>query len=178
MKSKISLLIILFFLISSSSFSQEKSKKELRKEQKEKEALEQQSKTKHLVDAKAFVFVAQTAFPRGTRSINLRGDNYFVKFQPDLIESVMPFFGRGYSGVGYSGENGLMFKGKPKSFEVKKTKKKYQIDVMVDEKSNDYDLSLTVDIDGNASLSIASNNRSNISYQGYLEPIKKEAEKE
>ena len=178
MKSKISLLIILFFLISSSSFSQEKSKRELRKEQKEKVKLEKEKQTEALMEAKSFVFNANRALPTGARSIDLTGDNYFVKFESHMIESVLPFFGRAFAGAGFGNDNGMRFKGEPKTFKINKGKKNYEIEAEVSDTNETYNLTLTVSFQGSASLIITSNNRSSISYQGQLEPIKKEAEKE
>lgn len=178
MKSKLTICILLFSLIITTGFSQEKSKRELRKEQKEKEKIENEKRTETLIEDKAFVFVATRALPSGMKSIELSGDNYFVKFETEMIESVMPFFGRAYSGVGYGGGDGMNFKGEPKTFTINKTKKNYQIDVVVVGKNDTYNISLTVSFQGSASLFITSNNRSSISYQGQLEPIKMETEKE
>ena len=172
MKLKIFISVFLIFLITTQGFSQEKSKGQLKKEQKEKVKLEKEKKTEALIESKTFVFIAETALPMGTRSINLRNDNYSVIFQPDMIESFIPFFGRAYSGAGFGNDNGLMFKEKPKSFDVKKTNKNYQIDVVVNKNNNNYQMSLTVSFEGGATLSVTSSNRSTITYQGYLEPIK------
>jgi len=175
---RISIMILFFGLFSAIGFTQEKSKKELRKELKEKERIEKEQRIETLIEAKAFVFVATRALPTGMKPIELNGDNYFVNFQTDLIESVMPFFGRAYSGVGYGGDNGMRFKEKPKTFNIKKTKKNYQIDIVVDGKNDTYNISLTISFQGSATLYIASNNRSTMSYQGNLKPIEPKADKE
>jgi len=172
-----SVLILIFSLFISPSFAQEKSKKELKKEQKEKVKLEKEKQTEDLIESKAFVFYTNRAFPSGTRSIDLTGENYFVKFESDMIESVLPFFGRAFGGVGYGNDNGMRFKGNPKSYSVKKGKKNYEITAVVEDKNNSYNLTLTVSFQGSATLFIASNNRSSISYQGKLEPIKEDQEK-
>jgi hypothetical protein len=92
MKTKLSLLIVVIFLTMNSGFSQEKTKKELKEERK----LEKQKQTEAMINAKEFVFVARTANPTGMRSVNLTTNPNFVKFQPEMIESEMPFFGRSY----------------------------------------------------------------------------------
>jgi len=173
MKSKLSILVLLI-LISSSSFSQEKSKRELRKEQKEKEKVEKEKQTEALIEAKSFMFIAKRAFPTGARSIDLTGNNYFVKFESNLIESVLPFFGRAFAGAGFGNDNGMRFKGEPKPFKINKGKKNYEIEAVVEDNNDTYNLTLTVSFQGSASLIITSNNRSSISYQGQLEPIKME----
>jgi hypothetical protein len=178
MKNKVSVCILLFALILNAGFSQEKSKRELRKEQKEKEKIEKEKQTEALIDAKSFMFTAKRALPTGARSIDLTGDNYSVTFQTDLIESILPFFGRAFAGAGYGNDNGMRFKGEPKTFTVNKAKKNYEIEAVVSDNNETYNLTLTVSFQGSASLFITSNNRSAISYQGQLEPINKEAEKE
>lgn len=178
MKNKVSVFLLLFALILNAGFSQEKSKRELRKEQKEKEKIEKEKQTEALIEAKSFMFIAKRALPTGARSIDLTGDNYSVTFQTDLIESILPFFGRAFAGAGYGNDNGMRFKGEPKTFTLNKAKKNYVIEAVVSDKNETYNLTLTVSFQGSASLFITSNNRSSISYQGQLEPIKKQAEKE
>ena len=175
--NRISIMILLFSLFTSIGFTQEKSKKELRKEQKEKEKVEKEKQTEALIEAKSFMFIAKRALPSGARSIDLTGDNYFVKFESNLIESVLPFFGRAFSGVGYGNDNGMRFKGEPKNFKIKKGKKNYEIEAKVSDTNETYNLTLTVSFQGSATLFITSNNRSSISYQGKLEPIKEAQEK-
>ena len=178
MKNKLSVFLLLFALILNTGFSQEKSKRELRKEQKEKVKIEKEKQTEALIDAKSFMFTAKRALPTGARSIDLTGDNYSVTFQTDLIESILPFFGRAFAGAGYGNDNGMRFKGEPKTFTINKGKKNYDIEAVVSDTNETYNLTLTVSFQGSASLFITSNNRSAISYQGQLEPIKKQAEKE
>jgi hypothetical protein len=178
MKSKYYICLLLFSLILNTGFSQEKSKKELRKEEKEKEKIEKEKQIEALIEAKAFVFIAKRALPSGTRSIDLTGNNYFVKFESNLTESVLPFFGRAFAGAGYGNDNGMRFKGEPKTFKINKGKKNYEIEAVVSDKNETYNLTLTASFQGSASLFITSNNRSSISYQGSIEPIEKEESKE
>jgi hypothetical protein len=171
MKTKIFYLVVFFNLIVSPVFSQEKTKKELKEESK----LEQMKQVDLMVNAKEFVFVARTANPMGTRAIDLTTNTNYVKFQPELIDSYMPYYGKAYSGVGYGGDTGLKFTGKPEGFTVVKNKKNYQIDVSVKGETDIFRISLQVFFEGNASMSITSNNRSTISYTGEISaPEKKE----
>lgn len=176
--NKTSIIVLSFFFITIFSFSQEKSKRELKKELKEKEKIEKQQQIEALIESKAFMFITNRALPSGTRSIDLTGDNYFVKFEPELIESVLPFFGRAYSGVGYGNDVGIKFKEAPKTFNIKKGKKNYDIEAVVKSNNDTYNLNLTISFQGSASLFVTSNNRSTISYQGKLAPIEKEEVKE
>lgn len=87
MKTKISILAIIFAITMSAGFAQEKSKKELKEEKK----IERQKQIDSLVNAKTFDFVGRTAMPTGYKSVNLTTNTNYVKFQPALIDSYMPF---------------------------------------------------------------------------------------
>jgi hypothetical protein len=168
------LVIVLFLLfLGSSVFSQEKTKKQLKEERK----LEKQKQTALLVDSKDFVFIADKALPQGYKTIDLTTNPNYVKFQPDFIKSEMPFFGRAYSGSGYGGDGGLDFEGKPEEFSIEKGKNSYNIKAVVKGRNDTYTLSLSVFFEGSASLTINSNKRSTISYNGEISAPVKEVSK-
>ncbi len=151
--------------------AQEKTRKQLKAEQK----LETQKEIEKLIDAKEFEFVAQNLNSQMFRFVDLTTNPNFIKFKPDFIKSEMPFFGRGFSGLGYgSSDTGLKFEGKPEKFTVEKSKKGYVIDVKVKGEQDFFDLSLLVSFEGSATLSIISNNRSPINYFGAIAAIKEE----
>ncbi len=169
----IALLILFFGMIVTTVHSQEKSKKEIRKELKEKQKLEDQKITEGLVNSKSFVFVPITALPTGMRSINLTSNNYDVSFQPELIESYLPFFGNASGSVAYSpNQGGIKFKEKPEEFNVEIVKNKYEIKVVVKDNFDTYSLFLSIGMEGYASLRIISNKRSIISYNGNISALK------
>jgi hypothetical protein len=172
MKTKVSILVMLFTLIVINSYSQEKSKQELKEERK----IERQKQTEALINTGEFVFIAETAFPIGQRSVDLTTRTYYVKFHPDRIESELPFYGRAYSGAGYGGDTGLKFEGTPEENTVTKTKKEYQIDAIVNGDNDTYRISLSVGFEGSATLSVISNNRSSISYSGEISAPEKPKE--
>lgn len=173
MKTKNILLLLLLSLFVISGFAQEKTRKQERKARK----IERQEQTAALVDAKSFVFVARTAMPQGFNTINLTSNPNHVQFEPSMIKSEMPFFGRAFTGIGYGRDAGLHFKGSPQEFNVIKGKKAYQINVTVKGDTDFYRLLLTVFFEGNATLSVNSNNRSSISYAGEIRPIEKKEDK-
>jgi len=148
--------------------AQEKSKKQL----KEERQLEKQKQISQLVNSKEFVFEPKTVFSQTGRAIQLTTE-YSVEFHPEIIKSYLPFFGRGYSGIGYGGDNGMTFEGKPENFSIEKVKKNYVIQLEVKGEKDTYTLMLSVYFDGGASLSINSNNRSPISYTGSIKEFKK-----
>ena len=172
MKIKISILVILFSLMMTSGFSQEKSRSEIKKERK----LEKQSQIAEMVNAREFVFIGRTAQPQGYRSVNLASNPNFVKFHPDMIEGDMPYFGKAYSGVGYGGDGGLKFDGVPEDYTVEKRKKNFLIEAVVKGENNVYNINLSVGFEGSATLSINSNNRSPISYNGDISAPEKPKE--
>ncbi len=166
MNSKISVLLIVFFFLASSSMAQEKSKKEIKEEKK----LALQKDVDDLVNSKEFIYMAATAFPSGMRSVNLSVNSYYVKYHPNHIESYMPYYGRVYSAAPYTGDGGLKFEGEPSEFKVEKGKKNYSVTANVKSGAENYTLNLIVNFDGSAALSIISNNRNTISYNGHIYP--------
>jgi hypothetical protein len=172
MKTKFSVLMLILSFVFASGFSQEKTKKELKEEKK----IEKQKQIEKMVSDTDFVFVARTALPTGMKSVNLTSNPNYVKFKPDLIDSYMPYFGRAYTSVGYGSDTGLKFKGKPDEFKISKTKKAFQINATVSSPADKFSLSLSVGFEGSASLSITSNNRSTISYQGEISAPEKPVE--
>jgi len=91
-----------------------------------------------------------------------------------MVESEMPFFGTAYSGASvYGRETGMKFKGKPDEFKVEKKSKNFQIDVVVKDQNDTYRISISGGFEGSASLTIISNNRSPITYQGDITALKK-----
>jgi len=174
MKTKLNnpLAVILMLLLTALSLTnviaQEKSKKQLKEEKK----LEKQKQITLLVDSKEFVFEATRVMSQGGRTINLTS-NYTLEIHPDLIKCHLPFFGRAYSGVGYGGDDGMKFEGKPTDYTVEKTKKAYVIKANVRGERDSYSLMLSVYFEGSAYLTINSNNRSSISYDGDIKEFKK-----
>jgi hypothetical protein len=165
---------IFVLLISCTGFSQEKTKKQLKEAQK----IEKQKQIEALMSSKQFVFTARNASPQGYKMIDLTTNPNYLEFQPEFIKSEMPFFGRAFSGIGYSSDAGLNFEGKPEEFSIEKGKKYYQIRVVVKGNNDTYRLTLSVYFEGGATLYINSTNRSSISYSGTITPIKKEEKKE
>jgi hypothetical protein len=172
MTKKISSLVILIVLIANTSFSQEKNKRQIRKELKEKENIAQEQKTSKLLESKNFIFKAKTASPMGGKSINLTS-NYFVQFEPNLIDSHLPFFGRATSAPYGVGDSGLTFKGEPQQFITKKGEKNYIVNAVVKENNETYNLMLTVGFRGSALLIVNTNNRSTMSFNGDIIELEK-----
>ena len=166
MKIKSLITIVLLTLMMTSAFSQEKSKKEL----KEEEKLQKQKQIEELINTKNFVFKGRWALPMGAKQVDLSTNPNYVKFNPDLMDGYMPFFGTATSGIGFGSDNTIKFKDKPESFNIVKNKKNFQVDAKVKGENDIYRISLSVSFEGSSSMSIISNNRSTISYQGEILP--------
>lgn len=168
--SLVSVIALLFlFFSNANAIAQEKTKKQLKEEAK----IEKQKQIALLVDSKEFVFYPNSVMPQGGRNIILNDASYSMEFHPNLIKSYLPFFGRGYSGVAYGGGNGMEFEGKPTVYTVEKTKKAYLIKVDVKGERDSYNIMLSVYFEGSAYLSVSSNNRSSISYDGEIKVLPK-----
>ncbi|QBN17689.1 DUF4251 domain-containing protein [Flavobacterium nackdongense] len=152
-------------------FCQEKSKKQLKEEQK----LEKQKQIALLVESKEFVFTVERVIPQGGRTF-MPTTEYNMEFHPELINSYLPYAGRAFN-VGYGGDEGMIFEGQPSVYTVEKTKKAYQIKAEVKGKNDTFSILLTVYFEGNAYLSINSNNRCSISYDGEIEAFKSKDKK-
>jgi len=114
MAIKISTFLLLIILLCATGFSQEKSKKQIKEDQK----IEKEKQIENLLNAKEFDFVPKTAMPQGYKTVNLTSYSYSIIFKQDFIKSYMPFYGRAYSGVGYGTDEGMKFEGKPDDYTI------------------------------------------------------------
>lgn len=147
-----------------------------RKAEKERKKIENEKVTADLMAGKNFVFKASRAMPTGFKSMDLTTNPNFVRFSEELIKSEMPFFGKAYSAP-FGGDGGLKFEGKPEIYTITKGKKEYAVEAKVKGKGDYFTIQLSVSFDGGATMSIASNNRSSISYFGEIYPVDQSKEK-
>ena len=172
MKTKLYVLFLLFGFLNFSAFAQEKTKKELKAERE----AQKQKEIEILIDSQNFVFEAQKVTPQGGRLINLDYNMYFLKFNTEKTTSDLPFFGRGYN-IGYGSEGGIKFEGKPENIKVEKKKKNSILKASVKGKDDVYDLTFTIFYNGSATLTVNSNNRSPIFYDGEISAPKSDESK-
>lgn len=174
MKVKFNCYVVRFLLLSfivfsfSNTYAQEKTKKQIKEELK----IEKKEKISKLVESKEFVFLADRMYPQSGGSFNLTSE-FDVEFYPELIKCFLPFIGRGFSGIGYGGDEGMKFEGKPTIYTIENTKKAYVVKAEVKGNNDTFSMMLTVYFEGSATLFINSNNRSSISYDGAIEEFKK-----
>ncbi|HYE53400.1 MAG TPA: DUF4251 domain-containing protein, partial [Chitinophagaceae bacterium] len=75
-----------------------------------------------LIEAKRYVFVAQSANPMGGRFRQLNTGEYDVRVSPDSVVSFLPFFGRAYSAPIDPSSSGIQFTST--NFEYRQTPRK------------------------------------------------------
>ncbi|MBS7231486.1 DUF4251 domain-containing protein [Flavobacterium psychroterrae] len=163
MKTKLSILFVLLSILISPVFAQEKTKKELKAERDS----QKQKETEALINSKKFDFEAQKVTPQGGRMIILDYNTYFLKFDTEKTTGDLPFFGRAFN-VAYGGDGGIKFEGIPENIKIEKKKKSYIVKATVKGKDDVYNLMFTIFSDGGGTLSINSNNRASISYDGEI----------
>lgn len=173
MKRKLLILLVLLCFFDFSVFAQEKTKKELKAERE----LQKQKETEALIDSKNFVFEAQKVSPQGGRTLNLDYNTYFLKFNTERTTCDLPFFGRAFNVPYGGGDGGIKFEGIPEDIKIEKKKKSYKVKAIVKGKDDVYTLYFDIFFDGGATLSINSNNRASISYDGEVEAPKADANK-
>ncbi len=120
------------------------------------------------LDAKSFVFVAQTMSPLrgGLRQLT---SYYDLRVSGDSVISNLPYFGRAYVAPMNPAEGGLTFTSAKSEYSVKNGKKGRR-DITINTKSTDdtQRMMLTVYDNGTASLQVTSNNRDPVSFNGYV----------
>lgn len=174
MKSIIGILLLSSVLLLSSgeTFAQKKSKKERR--------TEQFTETQKLFNSKQFIFVADRAFPQGGRSIDLTTNYGFIKIMDSETVGDLPFFGRGYT-IPYGGDGGIKFEMtniENEKVEINESKMRILYSFEAKSKDDVYRINMDIGYGGGTSVSVTSNNRSFISYNGQVSEIKKDKDNE
>jgi hypothetical protein len=127
----------------------------------------EQTKIESLLNSKNFEFIANEVLPLGSAPKDLVGSDYSVSFKPEMVISYMPFYGRSYSAMATMGKDkGMRFEGVPENFSVEKNKNGFFVNTKVTVERDTFSISMTVSNSGYATLTINSNNRGTISYQG------------
>lgn len=144
------LLIILFFVSSVSAFSQD-----------EKEV-------KNMVASKQFVFVAQFAMPMSGKMVTLTSE-YDLTISGDSAIAYLPYYGVAYSAPINPDQSGIKFASAQSNFSSSAAKKDgWDISLTPKDISTNPKLDLHVSSTGRATLQVMSNDRQEISFQGYI----------
>jgi hypothetical protein len=148
--------------------------------------------TKRIIEDKNFVFQATSAMPMANAdvtkvmgrmnggiaaggSINLSGSRYDLKVTKDSVEAYLPYYGRAYTAQMNPDEAGIKFKSKDFSYTMSERKKGgWTINIKPKDSRDTQDMNLSVSKDGYATLSVNSNNKQPITFNGVLAEPKKD----
>jgi len=131
--------------------------------------------TKRIVDAKNYVFKAQTMTPsRG--SLQQLNSEYDLTVKGDSVIAYLPYFGRAYSAP-INSEGGINFTSAKSGYTAKQKKNRYEITIEPGDITDVQQLYLDIYENGRANLRVTSINRQPISFSGYIVEGKGQARK-
>lgn len=168
---KLCLTLSIISIFALSSFAQSS-----RKAEKNRQRDEQYKLAQNLMDAGKYQFIGRRAITQKGRSIDLTTRSNFLVIKDDKAVADMPYFGRAFS-AGYSStDGGVKFDGPMEEVNIQKNDKKRRIIVRFKVRSPDdtYSCSLTVTGPEAATLSVSSNKRQTITYNGIIGPLAEE----
>ncbi|MFC4721886.1 DUF4251 domain-containing protein [Geojedonia litorea] len=153
---------------------------------------------KQLVNSKHFNINSRRALPAATLamtaiqnanllapgnnagSIDITGNQNFLRVEGDSVFAFLPFFGEQRIGGSYPGNThiGIEFKGIPKNYELEfdDDKLKTQIKFSINDQyrhQESYDVYINVFAGRTSDVRVLSSTRSSMAYQGTIEPIDK-----
>lgn len=141
--------------------------------------------TARVIEDKNFSFVATSALPLNVNEMNnilnrmsgfnngamidLTGGSYDLYVTADTIKAYLPFYGRAFNATLNQDENGYKFSSQDFTYQTTK-RKKGGWDIKIDTKDvrNNARMNLNVSENGYAVLSVISNNKQTITYNGYI----------
>src|ERR1044072_916077 len=129
---------------------------------------EKEAQVKDMVTSQNYVFKAQTAIPTTGRTRQLTTD-FDMSISKDSIISYLPYFGRAYMAPVNPSEGPLNFTST--KFDNKVTeRKKGGWDVVITPKDHQdtRQMALSIFENGSAALTVISNNRTSIAFNGYI----------
>lgn len=134
------------------------------------------TKMKDLVSSRNYVFEAEEVLPLSGRS-KVLNYLYTLEVSDSTARANLPYFGVGYSNIGYGGDISVRFEGQMQDYtrKVKENKERILITFRIyGDRHGRYDCSLSVTKSGSARLHVVPDNRQSISYWGDI----REAEKD
>jgi hypothetical protein len=131
-------------------------------------AQDKKTNIKELIDARSYIFKAQTALPMGGRTRQLTSD-YDVKVAKDSILAFLPYFGRAFTAPLDPSKGGIQFTSKNFQYTVS-NKRKGGWDILIKpmDAGDVRQVSIMISEDGYGSLQVLSNNRQPIIFNGYV----------
>jgi hypothetical protein len=133
---------------------------------------EQYQKTVDLIKGGDFIFEARRAFPQSGPSVDLTTNYGYIKMEDKKAQAHLPFFGRAYRAP-YGGGGGIRFSSEITNVRISEDPGRLRISYIFDVRDQDfYQVTMNIGYNGDTSVNISSNNRSQIRYQGHVSPGK------
>lgn len=134
---------------------------------------EKAQEVRDLIESGAFNIDVNRAIPLSGRSVVLTS-TYGLEIKGDSIYANLPYYGRAYSAP-YGGGGGLNFDKPLTDYKVKFDKKK-KATIRFSTRSDDdrYEFTIQVFSNGKASVFVQPTNKQSITYDGELQPKKKD----
>jgi len=148
-----------------------------KKEQKNEKNAQAYTEIKALINSGIYIFESDWATTQKGNRINLISNPNFLKMDHENATADLPYFGVSQSpSVGFSGSGGIEFDGVIKDLKVDFNDKKQKVIIKfsAQNKTENFNATLAVYRSGNANLSIISNSRNSISYDGKVSKMKEE----
>lgn len=156
------LLLTLFVLGLVTTGSAEKN----RKQRKAQEKMELALVVEKMLDEKVYTFEATSAQPMGFRSIPI-SVSYGLEMKNDSVFIDLPFFGRAYS-ASVGEEGGIKFEGTYDNYKETRTKNGREISFEAKAPNEVYQIYLALSNSLNGVLTVTSNKKQSISFNGRL----------
>ncbi|TNF73477.1 MAG: DUF4251 domain-containing protein [Bacteroidetes bacterium] len=130
----------------------------------------------NVVNSKNFRFDALLAEPIGgsrVSRIDLTGYNAFMKFQGDDLQMELPYFGQRQVAQMGGGSQGIRFEGTATDVRTARNEKNnhYNLDFRVRSQSESFQCNLRVYSGMRSVLTVNSNQRNSIRYEGQIKPL-------
>ena len=166
MKKAILTIVTLILIISNPILAQ--SKKELKKQTEQKEY----TKTKKLIEGGIYTFEATSANTQKGRRIDLTTSFNSLKINNVHAVADLPFFGISQVSS-FKGDGGIKFDTENIDYKIEHNEKKHRITIKFKAKNKTevFDLFLTIYADASATLNVSSSHRDFMSYRGDVKEV-------
>lgn len=147
-----------------------------KKQMKEEKAMQDYTATLDLINSGNYQFEADWAITQNGKRISLISSPNYLRMANGEADIDLPYFGVAHSPTaGYGNGGGIVFKGSVDDYKEKTDDKKQKIAIHFSgkAKSDRYSFKLTVFKNRNANLTVTSNNRSGITYDGKISVLEK-----
>lgn len=122
-----------------------------------------------MLEDQSFTFVARQVYPPGGRSRYLT-ETYTLTVNNNKVVADLPYFGRATQAT-LGVEGGIRFTSEKYKYEKAPNKKGWKVTIRPEDNTDVQVCYLSVLENGSASLSVSSNSRQTISYDGTISPV-------